>query len=364
MDSETEDFSWSDIGDLVVDGDGTATLALDEWVGGLLNARTLSLPAVQGDPQKLPGPPPNMQPVPANSGVSAHFPDETHLGVDDAGTLTAMFIQDIRRRGGMGSENYDLVLSDRPVGRAWPPDPYVPGTATMMRAELAVNASGAAVVTWQGFDEPLRVSYRPAAGAAWDSPQLVTPDATFAVDVGIDDAGRVVMLYGNEDQEIAAIRGTPGTGWSQPTPLAGNDHQLEVAAGGAALVTVRPRLPGHPPLHVLDVPIRHLGSRRPTAEHPRPRTGRRDRRRRPSRLHVLAPATPLHPLERPQRPVGRAVRPHRPGQRPVRLRRGLRRTSPPTAAATPSSSTASPTTPRSCGPATSPLGRRGPNPSK
>lgn len=73
VDSETEDFSWSDIGDLVVDGDGTATLALDEWVGGLLNARTL--PAVQGDPQELPGPPPNMQPVPANSGVSAHFPD-------------------------------------------------------------------------------------------------------------------------------------------------------------------------------------------------------------------------------------------------------------------------------------------------
>jgi hypothetical protein len=238
VDRTTEDYSWADLGDLVVDQDGTATLAMNEWVGGLFNARTLSVPAAEGDPQKLPGPPPNMQPVPDGSGVSATFPDgTTHLGVDDAGTLTAMFVQDIRRRRGMGSETYDLVLSDRPAGRPWPPDPHVAGTAFLLRSHLAVNASGAAVVAWQGSEEPLRLNYRPTAGAAWGPAQPVTPDAEFVVDVGIDDTGRVVMLYGNLDQEIVAIRGTPGAGWSRPTPLAGNDHQLEVSTGGAALVT-------------------------------------------------------------------------------------------------------------------------------
>jgi hypothetical protein len=236
VDRTTQDVGWADIGDLVVDKDGTATLALDEMVEGLFQARTLSLPSAEGDPQKLPGPPPNM-PVPEGHGVSAYFSDETHLGVDDSGTLTAMFRQDVRRRRGMGSETYDLVLSDRPTGRAWPPDPHVAGTAFLLVGHLAVNASGAAVVAWQGFEEPLRVSYRPIAGAAWSPAEPVRSDAVFVDDVGIDDDGRVVMLYGNRDQEIVAVRGTPGTGWSRPTPLAGNDHQLEVSTGGAALVT-------------------------------------------------------------------------------------------------------------------------------
>ena len=239
VDRTTEDYSWADLGDLVVDQDGTATLAMNEWVGGLFNARTLSVPAAEGDPQKLPGPPPNMQPVPDGSGVSATFPDRsTHLSVDDAGTLTAMFNQDIRRRRGMGSETYDLVLSDRPAGRSWPPDPHVAGTAFLMSGRLAVNASGAAVVAWQGVEEPLRLSYRPTAGAAWGPAQPPPPDAAGVTDLGIDDAGQVVMLYGNHDQEIFAVRGTPATGWSRPTPLPGNDPQLEASTAGAALVRV------------------------------------------------------------------------------------------------------------------------------
>src|SRR5690349_5358801 len=51
VDRTTEDYSWADLGDLVVDQDGTATLAMNEWVGGLFNARTLSVPAAEGDPQ-------------------------------------------------------------------------------------------------------------------------------------------------------------------------------------------------------------------------------------------------------------------------------------------------------------------------
>lgn len=239
-DRRTEDFAWADIGDLVVDQDGTATLALDEMVDGLFNARTLSLPAAEGDPQKLPGPPPNMQPVPEGAGVSATFPLGTHLGVDDSGTLSAMFEQDIRQRGGMGSEYYDLVLSDRPDGRAWSAEPHVAATNSITGAELAVNASGAAVVAWHGFgnEEPLRVTYRPAAGAAWTAAQPVAPEAAFVGDVGIDDAGRVVMLYGTPDQEVFAVRGTPVTGWSRPKPLGGSSPRLEVSAGGAALVNL------------------------------------------------------------------------------------------------------------------------------
>lgn len=236
--------AWANIGDLVVDRDGTATLALTEMVGNHFNARTLSLPTAQGDPQKLPGPPPNMQPVPDGAEVSAYFPDDTHLGVDNSGTLTALFKQDLRQSGGMGTEYYDLVLSDRPTGRAWSREPHVAGTDSVYTVQLAVNASGAAVVAWHSFDEPAHVTYRPAAGAAWTPAQPVAPDAAFVADLGIDDAGRVVMLYGTRDRKMAAVRGTSVTGWSRPTPIAGNDPQLEVSAGGAALVTVGRGFPG------------------------------------------------------------------------------------------------------------------------
>lgn len=238
-DRRTENFAGADIGDLVVDQDGTATLALDEMVGNHFNARTLSLPAAEGDPQKLPGPPPNMQPVPDGAEVSAHFPLGTHLGVDDSGTLTALFEQDLRERGGVGTEYYDVVLSDRPAGRAWSPEPHVAGTDSVYNVELAVNAAGAAVVAWYGFEQPVLVTYRPAAGAAWTPAQSVASDVAFVGEVGIDDAGRVVMLYGTRDRKTVAVRGTPVTGWSRPTPLAGNAAQLEVSAGGAALVTVQ-----------------------------------------------------------------------------------------------------------------------------
>lgn len=246
VDRRSEDLVWANIGDLVVDRDGSATLALDEMAGNHFNARTLSLPAAEGDPQKLPGPPPNMQPIPDGAEVSGHFPDGTHLGVDDSGTLTAMFQQDLRERSGVGTEYYDLVLSDRPAGRAWPPEPHVAGTDSITGAELAVNASGAAVVAWHGFgfEEPLQVTYRPAAGAAWTPAQPVAPDAAFVGDVGIDDAGRVVMLYITRNRKTVAVRGTPVTGWSRPKPLAGSSPRLEVSAGGAALVTVGRGFPG------------------------------------------------------------------------------------------------------------------------
>ena len=60
------------------------------------------------------------------------------------------------------------------------------------------------------------------------------------MDVGIDNAGRVVLLYGTagEEQEVMLVRGTPVSGWSRPHPVRAYGATLSVGAGGAAVVAL------------------------------------------------------------------------------------------------------------------------------
>jgi hypothetical protein len=239
QDDMTRDLpAYGKIGDLVVDRQGTATLAWTDELGGHWNVRTSDQPSSPGDPQVLPGP--AHDPVPDGAEVSAHFPLGDHLGVDGSGALTAMWLQDLRLPGGYNTEYYDIVLSDRAAGGAWSPVPAVVGDGGVYESGLAVNASGAAVVGWDQYDDgefPAYVSYRAAAGAPWTPAEKVAPDAQSLQDVGIDDAGRVVLLYDTSQGEgVMAVRGTPITGWSRPHPLTAYGATLSVSAGGAAVV--------------------------------------------------------------------------------------------------------------------------------
>lgn len=228
---------WGTIGDLVVDRNGTATLAHGDWVGDRGNVRTSSVPSAPGDPQTLPGAPPDA-PLPNGAKTSAMFSMGNHLGVDNSGALTAVFQQDLIPRGGDNTEVYDLALSERPVGGTWSPTPHVAGGGWIGGAEVHVNASGAAVAVWDTYDALVRVSYRPTAGAAWTPSQPVAPDATFVWDAGIDDTGRVVVAYMTRDEDLRVVAGTPITGWSRPRPLPGLRPELAVGSGGHVLVTV------------------------------------------------------------------------------------------------------------------------------
>ena len=73
-------------------------------------------------------------------------------------------------------------------------------------AQLAVNASGAAVVAWhqyEGAKSHVYAAYREAAAAGWTSRERVAPDATSLSEVGIDDAGRVLLLFSPTDKAPA-----------------------------------------------------------------------------------------------------------------------------------------------------------------
>ncbi len=237
-DRATHEVAWGDIGDLVVGPRGTATLA---WISGSRTSRgwqvqTSDLPSSPGDPQVLPGPPPDL--LPAGARVSALFGLGDHLGVDRSGALTAVFRQDLRLASGQTTESYDLVLSDRAPGGAWSAVPHVADEGGLMNTVLAVSSSGAAVVAWDLYSDggfAPYVSYRPSAGAAWTPAERVATGSSLW-DAGIDEAGRAVLLYSTQREDVRVVRGTPTAGWSRPQPLPGQARTLAVGAGGAAVV--------------------------------------------------------------------------------------------------------------------------------
>jgi hypothetical protein len=238
QDQTTHEVDWGDIGNLVVGPRGTATLA---WISGSRSSRgwqvqSSDLPSAPGDPQVLPGPPPDL--LPAGARVSALFGLGDHLGVDGSGALTATFRQDLRLASGQTTESYDLAVSDRAAGGAWSPVPHVAYEGGLMTTELAVSPSGAAVLAWDRIDSGgfgAYVSYRPSAGAAWTPAESVVPRSGL-IDAGIDGAGRAMLLLMTPSERTVALRGTPTAGWSRPHPLPGRARTLAVGASGAAVV--------------------------------------------------------------------------------------------------------------------------------
>jgi hypothetical protein len=144
------------------------------------------------------------------------------------------------------TEYYDLVVSDRAVGGEWSGLPPVLGTGFVGNAELEVNASGAAVVAWDQFirrNSHVFVSYRPSAGADW-TPRERILRAESMLDVGIDDAGRVLLLVQDRergsDGDVKAIRRATDGHWSKSRRLPGpnvGEPQIAVGPSGAAVVT-------------------------------------------------------------------------------------------------------------------------------
>ncbi|WP_210441310.1 hypothetical protein [Nocardioides xinjiangensis] len=166
--------------------------------------------------------------------------------MDATGVQTLMWLSDERGPSGGPSpfnEYFDVVLADRNQAGGWSSSPTVVGTGHVWNARLAVNSSGAAVVTWGQSDGPrlnVYASYREAAGADWTQTELVAKDASSG-EVGIDDAGRVLLLLArgnNKRTRTYAARRTPTGGWEVPRRLAGGDlgGDLTVGANGSAVV--------------------------------------------------------------------------------------------------------------------------------
>ena len=228
-----------DLGDVAVSRTGTAIIA---WTASVDSGevRTMDDPAAPGDPRSPAGPP-----DPQHREVFNAFGEDV-LDIDAGGMQTLLWLSDERGQGGGPApftEYFDVVLADRSPGGAWSSSPSVVGAGYVWNARLAVNASGAAVVTWHQYEGPtsrVYASYRQAAGAEWTRTELVAKNSSLW-QVGIDDAGRVLLLISrgqNARTRMYTVRRTPDGGWEDPRRLAGGDlgGELTVGANGSAVV--------------------------------------------------------------------------------------------------------------------------------
>ena len=247
---------------MMVSRTGKATLAWTAAPGGFEFYRPqiigiADVPPTLGDPQDPqdpPGPPDPQDPLDAqvDAAIAPSSLLETpngDLGIDGADVQTVMWHQDLLTPPGPNqvfTEFYDVVISDRTPGGRWSTSPVVV-TGWVWNTQLAVNASGAAVVVWQETRRRgthVYASHRDTAGSGWTSPRRV-PDAESVGQVGIDDAGRVLLVYLKDRPRkhggltVRAIRHTPGGRWGKPQRVGGpNTYQPRTAlgAGGAAVM--------------------------------------------------------------------------------------------------------------------------------
>ncbi len=192
--------------ELVVSRTGSTTVAWTAAPGGFGLPQIIGVadvPRAPGDPQIPLGPPDAQDPLDAQvdaaigrSGVEA---PGSHLGIDGADVQTLLWQQDLLTPPGPEqdlTEFYDVAVAERAPGAGWSTAPSL-GLGYVDDAQLAVNASGAAVVAWHQFigrRSLVYASYRATAGAGWTSPQRV-PRVDGLMQVGIDDAGRVLLMY-------------------------------------------------------------------------------------------------------------------------------------------------------------------------
>jgi len=240
---------------MVVSRAGKATLAWTVAPGGFRflprSVRIADVPPTPGDPQDPPGPPDPQDPLDARvdaaiAPMSLAESANANLGIDGTDVLTLLWHQDLLPPGPdqVFTEFYDVVASDRVPGGGWSTSPTV-GFGYTWNAQLAVNASGAAVVAWHETRRRgthVYASYRDTAGAGWTPPERV-PDTEGLEQVGIDDAGRVLLVYqgpGHKgDDFLKAVRRSPAGRWGKPQRVGGpNAYQSKMAlgAGGAAVV--------------------------------------------------------------------------------------------------------------------------------
>lgn len=220
--------------DVVVSSAGTATVAWSLQSGGIRTAEDPPAPADPQDPRY-------------GASSSAGFPHfNDYLSIDAADRQTLVYNEDVT--DGRSKPFVDVIGSDRTPGAAWSSSP-----ATVMHraradlTQLAVSPSGAAVVMWQKQpdvrNQPVYLSYRNAAGGRWTTPERAPVAQAWAPHVGIDDAGRVLLVYDRllfPNPGVLAIRRTATGRWEKLQHVGGPSTEafgMAVSAGGAAVVT-------------------------------------------------------------------------------------------------------------------------------
>ncbi|NPD04859.1 hypothetical protein HN031_09215 [Nocardioides sp. zg-1308] len=225
--------------DIIVTQDGTATVAY-QGAGHL--ARTADDPPAADDPMDPSG----------GRDETWLEPGDDHLAVDGSGTQTMVVQEPVRFNSNTFTQFHDLVVADRPAGGSWSTAPVTAQDKEITgRVDVAVNASGAAVLVWSQ-NTRYRAIYRTAAGAPWSGPQRIPAARAYDFDVDIDDAGRIVLAYDRPYENppgVYAIRRSRDGRWTPSKQLSGPDTELfgmALNADGVAVVSHGPTDDGTP----------------------------------------------------------------------------------------------------------------------
>jgi hypothetical protein len=215
------------------------TAELDQPGWSDLVVRTVDVPPTPGDPQD-----PEID-VPSEQVTFPSWSD--YLSSDASDVQTLVYERDLPGHG-LLNDPQDVVVSDRPPGGRWSSSPVTVAREQNMQdsTQLAVNASGAAVVLWsntKGSKDFLVAVHRPEAGAPWSAPARVPAPNAFSTDVDIDDAGRVLLIYdriSDNHEGVWAVRRSGAGVWGRPRHLSGRTTEWFYTAhgfGGTAVVT-------------------------------------------------------------------------------------------------------------------------------
>lgn len=173
-----------------------------------------------------------------------------NLGVDAAGIQTFAFVEEDIPVDGPSSEDWNVWVATRAPGSAWSsPTRVNVSSAYLGEVRLAVNSSGAAVVTWNQSLHRLWAAYRPASDAPWLPATRLSRRDGYHHQVGIDDAGNATVAYNGMSGSAAWTRRyEPATGWGAADRLSRDDRawgtQLAVSPSGVATATWSEQLPG------------------------------------------------------------------------------------------------------------------------
>ncbi len=173
----------------------------------------------------------------SDAGVSARAPQ---VGVDLAGNTTLVW---------EAAAPHTIRSAYRPAGGPWEGSfTRMPAISDCSAPELAVNATGAAVVVADCGTgaETMRAAYRPAGGS-WSS-SVAIPGSGAGADprVGLDAAGNAIVVWESAGGVQSAYRPAAGP-WAGPAAVspAGDvalDPDVAMSATGAALAVWRHEL--------------------------------------------------------------------------------------------------------------------------
>ena len=192
-------------------------------------------------------------PVDLTPTITDHYVGEPKIGIDDAGTATALW--EYLDQDGIGDNTTVLQSARRPRGGPWGTIETVSAPAVspedIGRTDLAVAPGGALTAVWQFTDYGSGyrvVSARRSVQGAWEAPTELTTAPVASGEalprVAVDDSGRAAAVWTQSPTVVLAASRDAAGAWDAPVTVSGApgnvaDPSVAMDASGTATAVWR-----------------------------------------------------------------------------------------------------------------------------